>query len=512
VTKKTLRVLATWLVILPIFAHAQDPVAPTFRTGTTLIEFTLVALDSSGNPVTDLSKEELVLTEDGRTRDIAFFRFDGDNAPMPDARLPTLPPGFVTNRSEHKNVTAIALDLLNINVGDPREKHDQTTVRGLILRYLTSLPPNTQVGLFRFSEIHPMTTLQPFTDRVDLIRSRISSLDLATRREFSDPTTRKSRLGNGEMAAAAAEAEARALATVNQQLRETRLAKTLGALEALANHLAGMPGRKSLIWISDGVPIRASANGSFDNYEAQIRQTTQRIANQGIAVYPVMAAGLSPIRRDDNLEVAAFNVVADVTGGRVVRDDNDLTLGVRLAANDQRGAYTVSFYAADAPDDRWRNLHVSVKREGVAVRHRDGYLAVRRAQPQSWPAKAWTALANQALDSTAIRLNGRTEGAANEATVVLQIETSDLYFHEKDGQVIADLEIALVEKTSKGITRIGVRPMEIGLTNPLKSAPTAMIPLSTTWTLKPGTTAVRALVRDRFTGRYGSLEMPLDLR
>jgi hypothetical protein len=106
-------------------------------------------------------------------------------------------------------------------------------------------------------------------------------------------------------------------------------------------------------------------------------------------------------------------------------------------------------------------------------------------------------------------LNGRTEVTDNEATVLLQIETGDLYFYEKDGQVIADLEIGLVEKTSKGITRIGVRPMEISLRNPLKSVPTPMVPLNTTWTLKAGTTAVRALVRDRFTGRYGSLEMPL---
>jgi hypothetical protein len=29
------------------------------------------------------------------------------------------------------------------------------------------------------------------------------------------------------------------------------------------------------------------------------------------------------------------------------------------------------------------------------------------------------------------------------------------------------------------------------------------------WALNPGSTAVRTLVRDRLTGRYGSLEMPL---
>jgi hypothetical protein len=95
--------------ISTVFLHAQGP--PTFRVGTTLIEFTLVALDSRGNPVTDLTKEDLVLTEGTRTRDIAFFRFDGD---MPAVSTPTqaVPAGFVTNRPEPER-NAVALVPIN---------------------------------------------------------------------------------------------------------------------------------------------------------------------------------------------------------------------------------------------------------------------------------------------------------------------------------------------------------------------------------------------------------------
>src|SRR4051812_8026466 len=76
---------------------AQESPQPSFRAGTTLVEFTFVALDSKGNPVADLKKEEVMLAERGRPRDVAFFRFDG-NAPAVSVAAPALAPGYVTNR------------------------------------------------------------------------------------------------------------------------------------------------------------------------------------------------------------------------------------------------------------------------------------------------------------------------------------------------------------------------------------------------------------------------------
>lgn len=61
------------LVAIGVLAHtlaprAQAPPTPAFRTETTLIEFTFVALDANGNPVTDLTKEDIVVTERSRHR------------------------------------------------------------------------------------------------------------------------------------------------------------------------------------------------------------------------------------------------------------------------------------------------------------------------------------------------------------------------------------------------------------------------------------------------------------
>src|SRR5918992_5697754 len=76
---------------------AQDPPTPTFRAGTTLIEFTFVALDAQGNPVTDLTKDDIVITENGQPRVVEFFRFDGAPPQPSPAKLPA---GHYTNRFE----------------------------------------------------------------------------------------------------------------------------------------------------------------------------------------------------------------------------------------------------------------------------------------------------------------------------------------------------------------------------------------------------------------------------
>jgi hypothetical protein len=43
---------------------------PTFRAGTTLVEFTVVAVDAKGEPVLDLAAREMRITEHGF---LAFF-------------------------------------------------------------------------------------------------------------------------------------------------------------------------------------------------------------------------------------------------------------------------------------------------------------------------------------------------------------------------------------------------------------------------------------------------------
>ena len=76
-----------------------------------LVQFTVVALDAKGKPITDLREDELSLTEDGHFRQIAAFRFEGGSEPY----LPPCSSGFFTNGSScrgglPRNIVATAPD------------------------------------------------------------------------------------------------------------------------------------------------------------------------------------------------------------------------------------------------------------------------------------------------------------------------------------------------------------------------------------------------------------------
>ena len=138
-----------------------------------------------------------------------------------------------------------------------------------------------------------------------------------------------------------------------------------------------------------------------NSYASQVRGLAQRLATQGITVYPVQATGLRvgilgtsttapgsskgqeenvqlrPMARENDLRIwGTMDMLADVTGGRAFRNTNELTAGVRAAATDLRGSYSVGFYVPDNSDNRWREFDVRVSRPGVRVLHRKGYMAL----------------------------------------------------------------------------------------------------------------------------------------
>ena len=91
----------------------------------------------------------------------------------------------------------------------------------------------------------------------------------------------------------------------NQFMESRRVEYTMSSLEAVGNHLAGIPGRKNLIWMTSGVPmISAQTRDPWpENYVATLRRVAQKLASQGIAMYPVEASGVRPLYLNVNAGV-----------------------------------------------------------------------------------------------------------------------------------------------------------------------------------------------------------------
>ena len=423
----------------------------------------MVATDEKGNPVTDLKKDEISVVQSGKPREVAFFRFEGA-AFAPGAAEPQrepIAPGLFTNRTEYfpgpaRNVTAIVIDSLNTL------PEDQVAVKAQVMRYLRALAPNTRVAVYAMGQ--RLQVVHDFTDNLEALRARLSEAkieynvqptaadelvrlmeqeaehldDLIDR--YDDPDADQDAQAEAERQKDMAERKsqmARGEEYFAEQLQMRRMNQTTASLEALGNHLAGIPGRKNLIWITGGIPIltQGARDRWVNSYSTQVRGVAQRLATQGVAVYPVQATGLKvgflgtstvaegtsrgqsedmhlrPMTKENDLRVwSTMDVLADLSGGRAFRNTNDLTSGVSAAASDARGSYSVGFYVPDNTDNRWHEFDVRVTRPGVRVLHRKGYMSLAPLkQPQNWTEDEWHAAMGNPLGSTAIRLDARAD-------------------------------------------------------------------------------------------------------
>jgi VWFA-related protein len=522
---------------------------PIFRTATRLVEVTVTVLDKKGNAVTGLGAADFVVLDEGKPRPVALFSYDGGpSAPTAGTAEATLPSGTFSNRptpTDHapRNVTALVLDNINTT---PLQG---VTARAQAMRYLRTLAPQTVTAVYLLGE--RLYVLHDFTDDAAALRERLERTKLPTPtawemdyrqsiveaeallKMFDNDGAVKDVLANGLRADAIADAA----------IRRDRMERSLSQIEALGTHLAGIPGRKSLVWIGGGFSMMAvTASLSqrtpelLETSEDKVRQVSRRLAQQGIVLYLVDAHYLEspsdsrpatrqpvPQRGRGNFELymdtaamstdtkSAMQTMASITGGRYFYP-NDLTSGVDKVVSDLHGSYTLGFYLLEKPDDKWHKLKVQVKRPGLSVRYREGYLADSQvAQPVKWTEEMWRTVVSNPLGSPAIPLTATCKRTAfGDVAVKVLAETDALQFLPDGENLKADLEILIGDRTAEGSTR--TTRSAVTSTVPAaqwEAARQQPIGVDVIWKPAADATALRVIVHDVNSGRYGSLDVPL---
>lgn len=391
------------LLLSPAPAQEQTPQSqegqlPVLRATTRLVAVDVVALDNQGRPVTDLKAGDFTVLEENNEQEIKVFSFQHPAPAGAVAERPKLPPNVFSNAPSFRANSSFNVLLLDaINTAFENQSYAQQE----ILAFLKKMPSEQPVAIYSLVG-NKVQLLQDFTTDVSQLeaaakkfRGQISLL-MSPRADTADVPRRL----------------AGVMHRVESDRIKFRVDYTVAALTYIAQSLAGYPGRKNLIWISEAFPfdvhsdLQVSGAFDFESHSEDVAKAANALINSQVAIYPLDPRGLTAPAffsaansgRDSNGQAlrgsdlqnalsaesdslwadhSTMNDMAGRTGGRAFYNRNDLAESIRRSIDDGSTYYTLGYYPDNKKwDGRFRKIHVKVNREGIKLRYRLGYYAV----------------------------------------------------------------------------------------------------------------------------------------
>jgi len=407
--------LVAWMLgAVGLAASPQQ--TPSFRAGTTLIEVDAIVRDGKGQFVANLAPADFEVRENGESQQIeAFYQVRGrDIIPAPGAPLPPIAspippvqaaPGPALAAPRTQRVFVLVFDTDNIQPGsfDRAKKAAEAFLStdfldgdvGGIVAGGTMV--NNRLSPVREELLAAVKAIKPTGEALAVMREmrrdwpRILDafeaymLDRMDRDTISRVVERACSDDPGACGRGAADQmvleKARRLLPA---LRNMGL-RTMETVKALSSGLGRIPGRKTIIFLSDGFYTEDSW--------ANLKQVTDLAARADVRIYTLDTRGLD--RTGDVFEkgpqgsvnpagdVAGFDTGADGpnslavdTGGMVIRHENDFAKALREFADDTSNYYVIGYRPTNTTfDGKFRKIALRVRRPGVSVRARQGYLA-----------------------------------------------------------------------------------------------------------------------------------------
>lgn len=573
----------------PAASHEENS-GFTLRTTTRLVDVAVVAFDKKGRPVTDLKPEELHVFDNGRPQQVKYFSHAGEGVPTsaPAAQQPAAgDEPAITNRPEAApagpDAAPADATVLMIDAGHVAWS-DLTYARGEILRFLKSLPADQRVGLYILGTHGFQVVLEPTADHTRLETTLAawmpSAQDLANaqdeerrnRQQFdwvhratdlayvngngqggNDPEMYSA--GSGQSYAAPSfppDAELRPLGDRPEDF-------ALHLLVGIGRHLAGIPGHKSLVWISSdnvladwstqAVGREDTGNVFLDAPSIRARET---LNEAHVSIYPLdvsqleaggigadigtrVVTAIGKTERDpatstvgdaaptgkngrDTARMQAdthpiqgtFRDLAAATGGRALRRAGDIAKELDSIVADGRAACLLSFTPDTPADDKYHALTVKTDRPGVTLRFRSGYVYSKepatmrdRLRDAVWRPQDLNEIGLIALPSREPSPKG------DHAAVKMNIAAPDLALAHQGGRWMDQLDVFLVVRDDSGL-HASMRGKRLGLALKPATYEQALkegIPVEETLPKVPQGGSLRLIVIDENSQRIGTITL-----
>jgi VWFA-related protein len=404
--------LAFW-ASFALTAFSQEQTDDVIRVNTELVQTDFMVFDKQGKFVDGLKRDQFILKVDGKPRDISFLdslaagsRSEeaqiaaARGASGPGIRAPlTLDRGrtvlfFVDDLHLGTGGISYARELIKHFIESDMKQNDQAEIVASSdqLGFLQQLTDNKSVLLFaadrlryqqivdiQGSEYPPMTEYQSMQIQRGDTELFNFLVDKLLERTPRFPRVQAEQIIRG-----------RARALVNQGA--SVLARSLTSLKGLVNLVEPLPGRKIVIFISDGFLIDQARNDNWD----RVQRITNAAARSGVIIYSIDARGLAGIleptdqdrmvidprgilRRASSGEFHAtqdgMSSLAGDTGGRAFFNSNNIQGALSTALKESSMYYLLAWRpeADEQRNPKFRKIELSViDRPDLSVRFRRG--------------------------------------------------------------------------------------------------------------------------------------------
>lgn len=438
----TLALLLSFCTLLPTLAQTPqtDDKNDVVKITTNLVQIDSV-VTKDGKPVTNLTADDFEIYEDGRKQAITSFAYISNvsrsNVPSKAEAAPKSdqvtadapPPPEPVQRDVARRTIAIVVDDLGISA------ESMSQIKNRLRKFIAEeLQPNDLVAVIRTGS--DVGALQQFTDDKRVLNRAVDQLRWNV----------CSRMGVTVTAAVESVGD-------NTCYYDSRL-RTMKTLRFILDSMGRLPGRKSMILMTDNLPVimeesnsrtdigivtdssekirtgptKPDAHGfgivqvgqSVRDYGSWLRRITETAIRSSVVIYAVDTQGLqlNGITAADSvyeripqttprlnglvldrsrtllMNSEGSERLAKQTGGFLVRNSNDF--GLDRIVEDQSGYYLLGYRPTEETFNRqFHQIKAKVKRSGMTIRTRFGFFGVSEEETNRGrlPAPDKTALA-----------------------------------------------------------------------------------------------------------------------
>ena len=552
-------------------ARAQSTAAPQqadqkLTVGIAEVAVDVVVRDKQGRPVKDLTADDFEVYDEG-----AIQRITSSRLVTVEPRATSATPGSGETRvnpmgtAEAPRVTAVAF------VFDRMSPENRVRARDAALSYIGA---NMKLDTFAAVYVTDLSldVLQPLTRDAQMVKTaieRIGTEGMFLRepyqkkiRETRDQLTDvlKAQTTNAPPAdptrRTELESQLRVLESFDALQQEQMGHATMNGLQAAIDSLQIIPGRKAVMFFSEGLMLPPSV-------EPLMRSMIGNASSAHVSLYAIDVGGLrtesaqADIAKDiksrgdarmAQLQTAAENpggpmtkelernetvlrsdpraglgVLSNRTGGFLIADTNDLTAGVKKIDEDLRTYYILTYAPKDqTADGRFRRIEVKVKRSGLSLQSRQGYYAVNgvfNSPVMEYETPALAISANErhpddlkvrsaAMNFPELKRNGLV-------TVIAEAPMDSITFRtdEKKKTFSADFSVVVLVKTESRqvMTKLSRHYMPSGPLSELEAARKGDVLFYREADLDPGRYRVQTIVYDALGKKAGVSDGTIDV-